>query len=101
SAVSHTDARQSGTATVIITNFAGIFTYHYDSTRLGANTQEIALTPSNVNSSQFRRLFSIKVDGWLHAQPLYVQNVNIGGVFHNVVYIANEHDSVYEFDADH
>ena len=100
-AISQADASQSGTATVIVTNFAGMFTYHYDNTRRGANTQEIALTPSNVNSSQFGKLFSIKVDGWLHAQPLYVQNVNIGGVFHNVVYIATEHDSVYAFDADH
>jgi len=82
------------------TALSGVFTYHNDNARQGANTHETLLTPSNVNASTFGKLFTIKVDGWLHAQPLFAANVNIGGAAHNVVYIATEHDSVYAFDAD-
>src|SRR5205823_7627520 len=78
----------------------GVFTYHNDNARQGANTHETLLTPSNVNASTFGKLFTIEVDGWLHAQPLFAANVNIGAAAHNVVYIATEHDSVYAFDAD-
>jgi hypothetical protein len=53
-----------------------------------------------VNSSQFGKRFSLKVDGWVHAQPLYIEHVSIDGGFHNVLYVATEHDSVYAFDAD-
>jgi hypothetical protein len=40
------------------------------------------------------------VDGAIFAQPLYVANVAMANVTHNVVYVATEHDSVYAFDAD-
>ena len=36
----------------------------------------------------------------MYAQPLYVANVKIEGAYHNVVYIATEHDSVYAIDAE-
>jgi outer membrane protein assembly factor BamB len=75
-------------------------TYHYDNSRTGQNTQETTLTPLNVNSSQFGKLFSVTVDGNVYAQPLYFGNVKIAGGTHNVLYVATEHDSLYAIDAD-
>src|ERR1019366_7434579 len=77
-----------------------VTTYHNENARTGQNLQETILTPSNVNSSQFGKLFSVAVDGWVYAQPLYLSNINIAGGTHNVLYVATEHDSLYAIDAD-
>jgi len=99
-AVSNANAFVSGSATVAVTNLAGVYTYHNDAQRTGQNIQEYGLNTSTVNSSTFGQLFTCPVDGFVYAQPLWVANVNIGGTMHNVVYVATEHDSVYAFDAD-
>jgi hypothetical protein len=83
-----------------MTNAPDVTTYHYDVARDGLNANETILTQSNVNSTQFGKIGFDTVDGKVDAQPLYLANVIVGGQFHNVLYVATEHDSVYAFDAD-
>ena len=99
-ATSVTDVTRNASITVAVTDLPGVYTYHNDLARDGANTREYALTPANVNSSSFGKLFSCTVDGAVYAQPLWVANLSVGGVVHNVVVIATQHDSLYAFDAD-
>jgi len=78
-----------------------VVTYHYDNMRTGANTNETALTPANVNSTAFGRLGAFMVDGKVDAEPLYLSNVAIpGNGTKNVLYAVTEQGSVFAFDAD-
>jgi len=80
---------------------SSVLTQHNDNSRSGLNSQETVLNTSNVNVSQFGKLFSVTVDGQVYAQPLYVPNVVFpGNVTHNVLIVATENDSIYAFDAD-
>ena len=79
---------------------AQVLTAQMDNSRRGANVHETVLTPANVNSDHFGKLYSRTVDGDIFAQPLYARSLNIRGVGkRNVVFVATEHDSVYAFDA--
>lgn len=78
-----------------------VLTYHNNNARTGEYLHETILKPSNVNSSNFGKLFVIHVDGKVDAEPLYVAHVRIPGHGEpNVLFVATERDSVYAFDAD-
>ena len=78
-----------------------VLTAQYDNARTGASLNERVLTPRNVNVTQFGKLFALKADGDVYAQPLYMPDLEIPGKGkHNVLFIATENDSVYAFDAD-
>jgi hypothetical protein len=80
---------------------AQVLTSQYDNARTGATLTEKVLTPANVNVGRFGKIFSLKVDGDVYAQPLFVPKLEIPGKgIHNVLFIATEHNSVYAFDAD-
>lgn len=80
--------------------FAQLTTAQYDNARTGANTHETILTPENVNRESFGKVGTLKVDGDVYAQPLYLPNVGKAGAKRNLLFVATEHDSVYAFDAD-
>jgi hypothetical protein len=78
-----------------------VATQHNDAARTGANLAETILNTTNVNVSQFGKLFERAVDDEIYVQPLYVAGVDIPGLgLRNVVYLATNNDSVYAFDAD-
>ena len=78
-----------------------VVTWHYNNQRTGANLQETILKPSNVNWTQFGKLFAYNVDGAIVGQALYLPNISVPnkGV-HNIVFVATMNDTVYAFDAD-
>jgi hypothetical protein len=75
--------------------------YHNDLLHTGWNPYETILTTTNVASSSFGLINTLTVDGGVLAQPLYAANISIPGQgTHNVLIVATENASVYEFDAD-
>ena len=77
-----------------------VTTQHNDNNRTGLNSNETALTTSNVNSQQFGKLFTLPVDDQVFAQPLIVGGLTLSGQVHNVAYIATVNNTLYAFDAD-
>jgi hypothetical protein len=67
---------------------------------LGAQTNELALTSSNVNASSFGLSWTTHVDAWVNAQPLYMNALTVNGTPHNAVFVVTANDSVYALDGD-
>jgi hypothetical protein len=91
---------------LLMTALTGLFASRASAQYVGqfswgnSNLNETTLTPQNVNSTTFGKLFSYQVDGPIFAQPLYVPNVSIPGQgTYNVVYVVTESDGAYAFDA--
>ena len=61
--------RGGGTASVAITDLAGVFTYHNDLSRDGVNNKEYALNTSNVKTATFGKRFACSIDAAAYAQP--------------------------------
>lgn len=78
-----------------------VLTFHNDTQRTGQNLSETVLTPSNVASATFGKLWTYPTVGNIYAQPLYLPALMIpgNGTF-NVIFVATENDSVYAFNAD-
>jgi hypothetical protein len=51
----------------------------FDPAGTGANLKETLLNTSNVNPSQFGKLFSYEVEGFVYAQPLIVSGISPEG----------------------
>jgi hypothetical protein len=78
-----------------------VTTWHYDNSRSGVQSVETVLTPANVTSSTFGKVFSFPVSGAVYAQPLYLSQYQMNdGQLHNVLLVATAEDYVYAFDAD-
>jgi hypothetical protein len=78
-----------------------VTTWHYNNARTGVQSAETILTPSNVNSANFGKVFSLPVIGDVYAQPLYLHQYPMSdGQLHNVLLVATAQDYVYAFDAD-
>jgi len=78
-----------------------VLTWHNDNARTGLYTGEKILSLQNVNYQTFGKLFTIRVDGKVDAEPLYAEKMEIPKRgMRNVLFVATEHDSVYAFDAD-
>lgn len=93
-------ASVSSPVTVVNAKLTSVLTYHNDDTRDGAYLEEVALTPTNVNATQFGKLLAYPVDGQVYAQPLYLPQITINGATHDVVFVETQNNSVYAFDAD-
>ena len=65
-----------------------VTTYQNDIGRTGQNLNETILNTSNVNATQFGKLFSQPVDGQVYTQPLYLSGITVNGATHNVIFVA-------------
>ena len=87
---------QIGCDTSTISVNESVLTQHNNSARTGVYASETRLTPSNIRS--LKRLYVLKVNGQIAAQPLFVKDVTIDGVKKDVLYVVTRRNRVYAFD---
>jgi len=80
-----------------------VLSYRYDQQSTGQDLTEAGLTPATVVPAAFMKRWTRPADGYVYAQPLYLEGVNItaapfAGV-HNTVFVATENDTVYALDS--
>src|ERR1700690_2475880 len=91
-----TGTTEPATLTVHTKPPADTVTFHNDLGRSGQNLRETILTPHNVNSTTFGKLWFYSADGHVDAQPLYLENLTVPGQSaRNILYFVTEHDSAY------
>ena len=87
--------------TITVAHPSDWLTYHGSYFRAGVQAAETTLTPANVNSTSFGKKFTLAVDSYLFAQPLYAGGIGMpDGLVHNLVIAASTRGTVYAFDAD-
>ena len=97
---------QSASASVVVSSGAmsatpgAILSAQYDNNRTSSNPNETILNTSNVNVNQFGKLFSLPVDGYVYAQPLYVPTSLVPSLAQNTVFVATMNNTLYAFNAD-
>jgi len=99
-ATSVSDPTKTASATIGVTDLPGVYTYHNDNARTGANIKEYALTRNKLSHTILGKLFSCNVDAPIYAQPLWVANVATSAGTRNLVFVATQHDSIYALEAD-
>ena len=99
-ATSAANPAQTGTASVAVTDLAGVYTYHNDAARTGQNLQDGRSLPPPSAAAPSASSGRARSMATSMPQPLYIASLPIAGGTHNVVILATQHDSVYAFDAD-
>jgi hypothetical protein len=89
----------SGRAQTVQQGVCSYTTQHFDTYRTGWNSYATTLTQDSLLTG-FDVLATLKVDGQVFAQPLYLRGVTIGGVNRNLLIVATATDWIYAFDAD-
>ena len=81
-----------------------VLSHHYDQANTGVNSSETILTPSDITTSTFQKLYATPVDSKIFTQPLYVPGVTVtGGSYpgkHDLVIVGTQGDILYAIDAE-
>src|SRR5262245_46564946 len=75
-----------------------VATYHYDTMRTGWNSHETTLSAASFPSN-FGVLATLTFDDQIDAQPLIVPALISPGVWHDIIYVVTESNTVYAIDS--
>ena len=91
----------AATATPPAIGGPGVLTRSYSPNRTGATLNETILSPGDITTESFGKLYCQPVDDEIYGQILYVTGVDFGAAGRrNAVYVVTMNDSAYAFDAD-